>query len=172
MMTMATGPRYRLPFRRRREGKTDYRHRAALIKGGVPRAVVRRSNRNIRVQFVDFTAKGDVVLASAVSTELAELGWTGSGKSTPGAYLTGLLAGKRAKEKGVGEAVLDIGLREPTKGAVVFAALKGILDAGVDVPHSDKMLPTNDRLTGKHMREGTAAMFEGTKGKIGGAGNG
>jgi large subunit ribosomal protein L18 len=138
----------------------------------MPRAVVRKSNRNVRVQFVGFTAKGDVVLASAVSTELAKLGWTGSGKSTPGAYLTGLLAGKRAKESGVEEAVLDIGLREPTKGAVVFAALKGILDAGVEVPHSDKMLPPADRLTGKHMREGTAAMFEGTKGKIGGAGNG
>ncbi len=169
---MATGPRYRVPFRRRREGRTDYRHRAALIKSGMPRAVVRKSNRHVRVQFVGFTDKGDVVLASAVSTELEKMGWTGSGKSTPGAYLTGLLAGKRAAEKGVEEAVLDIGLREPTKGAVVFAALKGILDAGIEIPHGEGVIPSDDRLTGKHMREGTTAMFEGAKSKIGGAGNG
>ena len=169
MIDMATGPRYRVPFRRRREGKTDYRHRAALLRSDKPRAVVRKSNRNVRVQFVEYQDKGDVVVASAVSTDLKELGWTGSGKSTPGAYLTGLLAGKRAKEKGLEKAVLDIGLREPTKGAVVFAALKGMLDAGIDVPHSDKMLPDKDRISGKHMREGTASMFESTKKNIGGA---
>ncbi|OGS41746.1 MAG: 50S ribosomal protein L18 [Euryarchaeota archaeon RBG_16_62_10] len=168
---MATGPRYRVPFRRRREGRTDYRHRAALLRGGVVRAVVRKSNRNIMVQFVEYKDGGDFVLASAVSTDLEEFGWTGSGKSTPGAYLTGLLAGKRAREKGLDEAVLDIGLREPTKGAVVFAALKGIIDAGVEVPHSDKMLPPEDRLTGKHMREGTADAFAGARTKIGGAGS-
>ena len=169
MSDMATGPRSRVPFRRRREGRTDYRHRAALIRGGTVRAVVRKSNRNVRIQFVEYKADGDVILASAVSTELEKLGWTGSGKSTPGAYLTGLLAGKRAKEKGLEKAVLDIGLREPTKGAVVFAALKGIVDAGIEVPHSGEMLPKDDRITGKHMREGTAAMFEGAKSKIGGA---
>jgi len=168
-MDMATGPRHKVPFRRRREGRTDYRHRMALLKGAKVRAVVRKSNRSTRVQFIDYREKGDVVVASAVSTDLTEFGWTGSGKSTPGAYLTGLLAGKRAKEKGVAEAVLDIGLRNPTKGATVFAALQGILDAGIDVPHSDKMLPSKDRISGKHMREGTAATFEGVKGKIGGA---
>ena len=169
MMDMATGPRYRVPFRRRREGKTDYRHRAALLRSEKARAVVRKSNRNMRVQFVQYEQKGDVIVASAVSTDLKELGWTGSGKSTPGAYLTGYLAGKRAKDKGLAEAVLDIGLREPTKGAVVFAALKGMLDAGIDVPHSDKMLPDKDRIVGKHMREGTSTMFESTKKNIGGA---
>ena len=169
MIDMATGPRYRVPFRRRREGRTDYRHRAALLRSEKARAVVRKSNRNIRVQFVEYQDKGDVIVASAVSTDLKELGWTGSGKSTPGAYLTGYLAGKRAKEKGLAEAVLDIGLRKPTKGAVVFAALKGMLDAGIEVPHSDKMLPDKDRISGKHMREGTPAMFESAKKNIGGA---
>ena len=32
---MATGPRTRVPFRRRREGKTDYRRRLALLKSEV-----------------------------------------------------------------------------------------------------------------------------------------
>lgn len=166
---MATGPRYKVPFRRRREGRTDYRHRAGLLRGETTRAVVRKSNTGTLVQFVAYKDSGDMVLASAVSTELKKLGWTGSGKSTPGAYLTGLLAGKRAKEKGIGEAVLDIGLREPTKGATVFAALKGMIDAGIEIPHSDKMIPGKDRIEGKHMREGTAGMFEATKSKIGGA---
>ncbi len=166
---MSTGPRYRVPFRRRREGRTDYRHRAALLRGREIRMVVRKSNRHIRVQFIDYDEKGDTVIASAVSKELEELGWTGSGKSTPGAYLTGMLAGKRAKEKGLESAVLDIGLREPTKGAVVFAAMKGAVDAGIEVPHSEDMVPSKDRLSGKHMKEGVSAMFESTKGKIGGA---
>ncbi len=169
MMDMSTGPRYRVPFKRRRQGRTDYRHRAALLKGGSTRLVVRKSNQNVRVQFVEYKQIGDNVLASAVSTDLSELGWSGSGKSTPGAYLTGLLAGKRAKEKGLEEAVLDIGLRKPTKGGVVFAVLKGVLDAGIEVPHSEDMIPAADRISGKHMREGTTGMFESTKGKIGGA---
>jgi len=170
-MKMSTGPRYRVPFRRRREGKTDYRHRAALLRGRTVRLVVRKSNRHVRVQFIDYQEKGDNVVASAVSKELEKLGWTRSGKSTPGAYLTGMLAGKRAKDKGLEDAVLDIGLREPTKGAVVFAVLKGVIDAGIEVPHSDDMLPSKDRLSGKHMKEDVAAMFESTKGKIGGAKN-
>jgi large subunit ribosomal protein L18 len=169
VIKMSTGPRYRVPFRRRREGRTDYRHRAALLRGRTARLVVRKSNKHIRVQFIDYVEKGDRVIVSAVSKELEELGWTGSGKSTPGAYLTGMLAGKRAKEKGIEDAVLDIGLREPTKGAVIFAALKGAVDAGIEVPHSEEMIPSEDRLSGKHMKEGVAAMFEATKGKIGGA---
>jgi len=166
---MATGPRYRVPFRRRREGRTDYRHRAALIRSGKVRLVVRKSNRHVRVQFIEYTERGDTVLVTAVSKELEKLGWTGSGKSTPGAYLTGMLAGKRAKEKGLEQAVLDIGLREPSKGAVVFAALKGVLDTGIEVPHSDKMLPSPDRISGKHMKGDAATTFETAKGKIGGA---
>lgn len=167
-MTMAKGPRYRVAFRRRREGRTDYRHRAALLRSGVPRAVVRKSNRGMSVQFIEYRDGADFVVASAVSKELAKLGWTLPGKNSPGAYLTGLLAGTRAKEKGVEEAVLDIGLREPTKGSLMFAALKGLIDAGVEIPHGDGMLPADDRVAGKHLREGAAAAFEEVKRKIGG----
>jgi len=168
-MIMATGPRYRVPFRRRREGRTDYRRRLALVKSGKPRAVVRSSNKHMRIQLVEYTDGGDKILASAVSTELVKLGWKHSGSSTPGAYLTGYLAGKRALEKGVEKAVLDIGLRDPVKGGLVFAATKGLLDAGVEVPHDDGMLPSDDRIRGKHMREGTEGLFDEVKGKLGGA---
>lgn len=167
-MTMATGPRHKVPFRRRREGRTDYRHRAALLRSGVPRAVVRKSNKGMSVQFIEYRDGADFVVASAVSKELAKLGWKLPGKNSPGAYLTGLLAGTRAKEKGVEEAVLDIGLREPTKGSLMFAALKGLLDAGIEIPHGDKMLPADDRVAGKHLREGASGAFEDVKKKIGG----
>ncbi len=168
-MIMATGPRYRVPFRRRRQGRTDYRRRLGLVKSGKARAVVRSSNRHTRVQLVTYDDGGDKVVVSAVSTELAKLGWKHSGKSTPGAYLTGYLAGKRALGKGVGEAVLDIGLKDPVKGCALFAATKGLVDAGVDVPHDGGMLPPEDRIRGKHMRDGIEGLFDEVKGKIGGA---
>src|SRR5688500_19800749 len=102
---MAIGPRTRVPFRRRREGRTDYRRRLGLLRSGQTRVVVRRTATNVIVQFVDWTEGGDAVKATAVAQELAKLGWEGSSKNTPAAYLTGLLAGKRAAKAGVESAV-------------------------------------------------------------------
>lgn len=149
---MAHGARYRVPFRRRREGRTDYKRRQALLKSRQPRVVVRRSLTNVRVQVVAYAPEGDRVLASADGRELAALGLQGtSGKSVPAAYLTGLLAGKRAKEAGVEQAVLDLGRHGPSAGGRVFAALKGVLDAGLQVPHGDEVLPADERLRGQHI---------------------
>jgi len=36
---MATGPRYRVPFRRRREGRTNYHRRLRLLLSKKPRMV-------------------------------------------------------------------------------------------------------------------------------------
>src|SRR5438876_4517198 len=58
---MADSPRYALPYRRRREGKTDYKLRRALVKSGKPRAVVRLSNKYVTVQITDATITGDIV---------------------------------------------------------------------------------------------------------------
>lgn len=165
---MGQGPRYRVPFRRRREGRTDYRDRLALIKSGAPRLVVRKGLRTITVQFVEFHEKGDVVRAAATSRELAQHGWTHSGSATPAAYLTGLLAARRAKGKGVARAVLDIGHHEPTKGSRVFAALKGVLDGGVQVPHSDEVLPDEKRLQGAHLPGAPVADFQKVKSALAG----
>src|SRR5512145_3203316 len=106
---MATGPRYKVPFRRRREGRTDYRQRARLLRARVPRAVVRISLRNVSIQIVDYDPMGDKVLVTAHSRELAEKGWDKACGNLPAAYLTGYMAGLRAKEKGIESAVLDIG---------------------------------------------------------------
>ncbi|MEM0057840.1 MAG: 50S ribosomal protein L18 [Candidatus Bathyarchaeia archaeon] len=151
---MAKDARYCVPYRRRREGKTNYRKRKALILSGKPRLVVRGSLKNIVVQIITAKPGGDEVLASAHSRELLKkFGWKAPRGNLPTAYLTGLLCGLKAKAKGVNEAVLDIGLHSPTKGARVFAALKGVLDAGLNVPHGEEKLPDEERIRGLHIAQ-------------------
>jgi len=149
---MGRGPRYRVPWRRRREGKTNYYRRIKLIKSGKPRMVVRKTLNHVIVQFVEARPEGDRMIAVAHSRELAKkYGWKGGLKNTAAAYLTGLLAGFRARLAGVEEAVLDIGLNDPVPGARVFAALKGALDAGIKIPHSEDVLPSEERIRGEHI---------------------
>ena len=149
---MSDGPRYRVPFRRRREGKTDYHQRLALLRGREPRAVVRLTNRRVLVALTDFDGGGDRVLAAADSGELTRIGFPAHGlASTPAAYLTGYLAGLRAKRAGRTEAILDLGLRRPSAGGRLLGALKGLLDAGVEIPHGTEGFPSSDRLAGTHL---------------------
>ena len=53
-------------FRRRRQGKTDYRRRLKLIKSEMPRASVRITNTKIMVQIIEFSMKGDLITVSIV----------------------------------------------------------------------------------------------------------
>ncbi|MEW5937800.1 MAG: 50S ribosomal protein L18 [Candidatus Thermoplasmatota archaeon] len=152
-------PTYRVPMRRRREGKTDYRRRKSLLRSGKPRAVVRRSLKYVTVQFVANGPGGDRVLAASSSRELPTLGWKAGCSSTTASYLAGYLAGKRAVKKGISSAVLDIGLQTPTKGGVVFAALRGLLDAGIEMPHDPEVLPSDERLASA-TKAGTSAIEE------------
>jgi len=149
---MARGPRYRVSFRRRKEGKTNYRLRRSLVLSMMPRLSVRKTLRHIIIQFFEAKSTYDDVIISAHSRELTKIfGWQGSCKNIPAAYLTGLLCGYRAKEKGIETAVLDIGLQSPSRGARVFASLKGVIDSGVTVPHNENILPDESRLCGQHI---------------------
>jgi large subunit ribosomal protein L18 len=148
---VAKNARYCTKFRRRREGKTDYKARRALIVSGRPRLVTRTSINNVIAQVIEAKPKGDQVLVSAHSRELAKYGWKAPRGNVPAAYLTGYLCGLKAKSKGVEEAIFDIGLYPPTKGAKLFAVLKGVLDAKVNVPHSAEKLPDEKRLKGEHI---------------------
>lgn len=149
---MATGPRYRVAFRRRREGKTNYRRRRALVLSGLPRFVVRCTLKRVIAQMIRAEIVGDKVLVSADSSELSrKFGWLGNRSNLSAAYLTGLLCGYKALTSGVKEAVLDIGLQSPTKGAKIFAALRGVSDAGVLVPHDEGILPSEERVQGQHV---------------------
>lgn len=148
---MATGSRYFVPFRRRREGKTDYYQRTGLVVSDVPRMVVRKTNRHIIIQLVTAHMEGDKTLVAANSAELEKYGYKGSTSNTPAAYLTGMLFAVKAKKAEQGSAILDIGLNRATRGARVFAALKGAVDAGLDIPYGEAILPSDERIKGEHI---------------------
>ncbi|WP_135535859.1 MULTISPECIES: 50S ribosomal protein L18 [Halostella] len=150
---MATGPRYKVPMRRRREVRTDYHQRLRLLKSGKPRLVARKSNKHTTAQLVTPGPDGDETIASAHSSDLAEHGWEAPTGNLPAAYLTGFLAGKRALDADVEEAVLDIGLNTATPGNKVFAIQEGAIDAGLEIPHSDDVLADWSRNRGEHIAE-------------------
>ena len=163
---MATGPRYNVAFRRRREERTNYYSRKKLLSSHEARAVVRRSNKNISIQFAVFGMEGDSVLASATSKDLKALGWSRACSNIPAAYLTGYLAGKKALKAGIEYAVLDIGMQKVQYGGVLFAAVAGMCDAGLEVPHGDDVLPDEERILGKHIDEAIEAELNAIKDKM------
>jgi large subunit ribosomal protein L18 len=148
---MAKGASYRVKLRRRREGKTDYQARKAMVICSRPRLVTRPSIRNINAQIIVAKQKGDLTLVAASSHELVKkYGWKAPTGNIPAAYLTGMLVGLRAKAKGINEAILDLGLINPTKGSRVFAVLHGAIDAGVEIPHGEEKI-VKDRAKGDHI---------------------
>ncbi|MEM2128554.1 MAG: 50S ribosomal protein L18 [Candidatus Methanomethylicaceae archaeon] len=148
---MAKGPTYRVAFRRRREGRTDYNLRKRLISSRKLRLVIRKSLKHLSLQLVEARVDGDRVLASATTIELKEYGWKGGTGNLPAAYLAGFLLGKRALSKGFDTAVLDLNGYSITKGSRLFAALKGAIDAGMEIPHSEDVLPDEERIKGEHI---------------------
>eukprot|EP01059_Diplonema_ambulator_P017544 TRINITY_DN2956_c0_g2_i1.p2 TRINITY_DN2956_c0_g2~~TRINITY_DN2956_c0_g2_i1.p2 ORF type:complete len:337 (+),score=142.38 TRINITY_DN2956_c0_g2_i1:97-1011(+) len=188
---------YQVKYRRRREGKTDYRQRRILItqdknKYQTPkyRLICRITNRDVICQIASAELKGDRIHASAYAHQLKDFGLPIGFSNFSAAYATGLLCARRIltlkgldkKYPGVKEvtgehheikededrrpfkALLDIGLVKPTVGNKVFACLKGAVDGGLLVPHSDKRFPGysngeldaevhRDRIFGKHIAE-------------------
>jgi large subunit ribosomal protein L18 len=155
-----------LEYRRKREGKTNYKSRLNLLKSNLVRIVVRKSLKNIIIQAVEYHPDGDKTILSATSKELKEFGWKGSGKNTPAAYLLGYLFGMKAKTKKIDGAILDKGLYPTRKGTFVFAVLKGVTDAGLNVPHDESIFPEESRIKGEHISEETAKEFEHAKNNI------
>ncbi len=141
---------YRHIRARRRNARTNYKRRISLLKGGLTRIVVRKSNRGVIVQAVEYTPAGDSVIASAQSRELNKMGWPARA-NVPTAYLTGLLLAKKGKGAVKGEAVLDIGLYKPVKSSVVFAGAKGAADGGIKLINSIEI--DEKRLSGSHIAD-------------------
>jgi len=158
--------------RRRREGRTDYRLRLGLLKSGLPRIVIRRTNKYFIVQVVDSVEAQDRVVSTVSSKELIKNGWDSAGgagdgqqvtgdrtngstkkkrignlKSIPAGYLTGLLAAKKIKK---GNYIVDLGMARTIAGARVFAVVKGLIDGGVGIEADEKVFPVEDRLMGEH----------------------
>ncbi|CAI0398290.1 unnamed protein product [Linum tenue] len=168
--TRAYFKRFQVKYKRRRDGKTDYRARIRLInqdknKYNTPkyRFVVRFTNKDVVAQIISSTIAGDNVMAAAYSHELPRYGLEVGLTNYAAAYCTGLLLARRVLKQlemdqeyegnveATGEdysveptdrrpfrALLDVGLVRTTTGNRVFGALKGALDGGLDIPHSEK----------------------------------
>jgi len=129
------------------------------------RLVVRFTNTDIVAQIIYSKIVGDVVVTAAYGHELKRFGLPVGHTNYASAYAVGLLLARRhlttlglhKKYQGVSEAtgedqqitlpergprpflaLLDVGLARTTTGARVFAVLKGAVDGGINVPHSDK----------------------------------
>jgi len=98
--------RFQVQYRRRREGKTDYRARRQMVlqdktKFGSPkyRFVVRITNKDIVTQIVHAKIKGDDVICAAYAHELKNFGITHGLTNYAAAYATGLLCARRVLNK-------------------------------------------------------------------------
>jgi len=136
------------------------------------RMIVRSSNANITCQIAYARLEGDIVIAAAYSHELPRYGVKNGLTNYAACYCTGLLLARRILQKfkldsvyqgnqeingemysvednddgpGAFRACLDVGLARTSTGAKVFAAMKGAVDGGLDIPHSEKRFPGYDR---------------------------
>lgn len=146
---MAKNASYHVQFRRRRTGKTNYHRRKRLLRSEKHRLVVRRSNKHQRVSIIEAKVVGDLTFIDATSQHLKEYSWKATTGNVPAAYLTGYLAGKYAKASGIKEAILDIGINTCRKDTRISAMLRGVVDAGLKIPHNPDVFPSEDRFTGK-----------------------
>lgn len=141
---------YSTILRRLREEKTNYKRRKLLLMSRRDFVTVQISNENTLVQIHKPQLTGDKVISSAHSRFLLKKGWQGSRKNVPAAYLTGYLAGKKALSQGTKDVILYSGTRRYTQR--MAAALKGVIDAGLQVPADEELLPAQDRINGDHLK--------------------
>ncbi len=144
----------RIQKKRRKQGKTDYKLRLRLLKSDIPRIVIRKTNRYIIVQLVESNEARDKVISGVTSKDLLKQGWnekfSGSLKSTPAGYLTGLLMAKKIKDEG--KVILDLGMQKTIKGNKIYAVVKGLVDGGVNLNTGEGIFPSEERLNGEHLK--------------------
>lgn len=139
-------------MKRRKEGITNYHKRLKLLKSGLPRLVVRPSNKGITAQVVQYKESGDLVKCTVNEKSLGKLGLAVSGNSVPVSYLVGYATGLIAKKKRVGETILDTGRYNIVKGGKISAVLNGYVDSGAKISHDREVFPDEDRISGKHLK--------------------
>jgi len=135
------------------------------------RMIVRFTNRDIICQIAYARIEGDVIVCAAYGHELPRYGIKVGLTNYAASYCTGLLMARRLLKKlnldsiypgcedvtgedynvedidgkpGAFRAYLDVGLARTTTGARVFGAMKGAVDGGIDIPHSEKRFPGFD----------------------------
>ncbi|MEX0921035.1 MAG: 50S ribosomal protein L18 [Candidatus Pacearchaeota archaeon] len=156
--------------KRRREGKTNYKKRIALLKSGLPRIVFRKTNRYILSQYITSKEAQDKVIENITSKKLLDYGWPenkeGSLNSIPASYLTGFLFGKIIQKKKLKTPILDPGMVRIIYGNKFFSFIKGLKESGVEVKCDEKSFPSEERVRGKHLKEDFSETFEKIKSKI------
>src|SRR3989338_8459997 len=142
---------FTVPFRRKRQGRTYYKKRLKILMSNNYRFVVRKSLKNFQASIIAYSPKGDNVIFTVDSKALTKIGWKGDNGNLPSAYLIGLITGKKAIEKGINNAILDLGFNNSAKGSRLYAALAGAIDAGLKIPFNPEVLPPKERIEGEHI---------------------
>ncbi len=150
--------RYTVAKRRRHECLTNYDKRLSMLQSGLKRVVIRKSNKHILGQIIQYDKKGDITLSRAKTNELAKYGYKQSTSNLTAAYLCGLLLGKKSAALNKEELIVDVGLQPPIKGSKIFAFVAGMIDAGMKVRASKEALPDIRRISGLHIKEYAAKL--------------
>jgi len=148
---MKRGNIFTVPFRRKRQGRTYYKKRMRILLSSRPRFVVRKSLRDMKASIVEYGVKGDKVMLTVSSKALKNFGWKGDNGNLSSAYLVGFLAGKKSIEKGIKEAIFDLGFSNSVRGSRLYAALAGAIDSGLKIPFDQEILPSKERISGEHI---------------------
>ncbi|MCW1297138.1 MAG: 50S ribosomal protein L18 [Candidatus Rehaiarchaeum fermentans] len=151
---------------------TDYRKRIKLLRSGLPRLVVRKTNHTVITQIIKtiLDEEGnikDITIASAYGRELKKFDWPFSFKNLPSSYLTGYLLARKSKINE--ELILDKGLYTLHQNSFIFSALKGAIDGGLKV-RAGEINISNDRIMGLHIinisQKSSGLQFSKVKDKI------
>lgn len=155
--------------RRRIENKTDYGKRAKMLQSKRERLVFRKTNRYVIAQCVTSENAQDRIIVGVTSKDLLKYGWPknfeGSLKSIPASYLTGLLIGKKIVEKKM-DPIVDLGMHRVLHKTKIYAFLKGIKDAGLNVTEKENLFPEETRIRGQNLKEDFSKHFDVIKSKI------
>jgi large subunit ribosomal protein L18 len=156
--------------RRRKENKTDYLKRLKLLKSKIPRIVFRKTNKYVMAQYVVSKQAKDKVEIGLSSKQLVKYGWPkefqGSLKSIPASYLTGFLIGKRIIKEKKETPIIDLGMMRVLHKTKIFAFLKGLIDAGIEIKHKKDVFPDDEKITGENLKKDFSKTFNEIKSKI------
>ena len=140
--------------RRRKEFRTDYKKRFALLKSRMPRIVFRKTNRYLIAQYVKSKEAQDKIVFGINSKELLKYGWSEKEniKSISAAYLTGYLIGKKILLKKLEKPILDFGMARVLHKTGIYAFIKGLIDSGIKIECDKENFPDESRIKGEHLK--------------------
>jgi len=155
---------------RRAKNKTDYLKRLNLLKSKTPRIIFRKTNKYVLSQYVRSRAAQDSIEIEVSSKRLLTKGWPkkfkGSLKSIPASYLTGYLMGILIKKEKKENPIMDFGMLRVLHKTKVYAFIKGLKDAGIEIECDKEFFPEEGRIKGKDLKEDFSKHFQEIKSKL------